>query len=191
MKNEIWTAKQKYMDRYDLTENQAKQKMMFFYDDKKELFVAMEFSNYHFQDKNFYLFKANNIDNFSNEPIAQIKFMKQKNDELFIRRLEFINNNYKGKGYASAFIKCFEHFAEKENCKTITGELVPLHNETEQKVKNFYLRNGFVITQNSAEPSKLCKSVEEVEKHLAQGIDIITETPFSKFNTFDDYEMEL
>ena len=82
-------------------------------------------------------------------PIMQIKYIDRKLDkkekELYIRRLEFIDNNFKGKGYASTFMKGLTRYCIVNNIDYITGEFEPLHNEPVKKVRDFYIRNGFAI----------------------------------------------
>lgn len=40
-------------------------------------------------------------------------------------------------------MKCFEKYCQKNNIFSLEGEFIPLHNESPEKVRNYYKRNGF------------------------------------------------
>lgn len=130
-----------YMEKYDMSSIDAKYNMFF---DKihHNQVVGIKLSNT-IADSNFYLFDCKDKDSLNMNPIAQIKFQLLEDGTVFIRRLEFINNNYKGKGYASKLISLFEKFCIKNGYEKILGEFDPLHGESEETVKNFYLRNNY------------------------------------------------
>ena len=128
----------------------------------------------------FYLFDANTIDDLYNSPIAQIKFMDDDKTDMFIRRLEFIDNNFKGKGYASALIKCFELYSQNNNYKNIVGELVPLHNEPAEKVTKYYLKNGFEIKTDQNNEPHIFKKIKNINTKIVEGVQIIDNDAFAK-----------
>lgn len=74
------------MDRYGLSEIEANQKLIF-YKHNGKLLIGMEFYNIAFQDRNFYLFDADKIDDLYNSPIAQIKFMDDDQNDMFTEDL--------------------------------------------------------------------------------------------------------
>ena len=133
--------KQIYKDKFNFSDIAADYKIFFDSVDTINLAGVHLYSD--LNDNNFYLFDCKDAERWDASPIAQIKFQFADNNTIFIRRLEFINNQYKGKGVASKFIKMFENFCTKNGYANIFGEFDPLHGESEEKVKNFYLRNNY------------------------------------------------
>ena len=108
------------------------------------------------------MFDCDKVDDWNASPIAQIKFL-DNNDRFYLRRLEFIDNSYKGKGYASDFMKGLEKYCIKNNYKTIAGEMIPLHNESEEYVQKFYEKNGFKIIADEQGQKYINKEINKVD----------------------------
>ena len=143
MKNKLDKIKQEYKNRYNLSQDEIENNLIFAKTKDEKIVVGMPFFNQS-QDNSFYLFDGEKYMDLYNEPIAQIKFFLDKdNKSAYIRRLEFVNNNYKGKGYATMLMKCFEKYCQKNNIFSLEGEFIPLHNESPEKVRKYYKRNGF------------------------------------------------
>ena len=162
MKTQIEKIKLKYMDKYGLSEEQANDKLVFCKHNNK-LLVGMAFCDKSVQDQNFYLFEADQVDCLYNTPIAQIKFLDDNKPTMFIRRLEFVNDKYKGKGYATSLIKCFEAYCKNNGLEQLTGELIPLHGEQPNKVEKFYLKNGYKISLDQNNQKHISKSIKNLE----------------------------
>ena len=153
-------------EKYGLIDLEIEQNLVLHKNKNGEILAGLMLNNF-LQDKCFYLFKVElekeNIDEqFS--LISQIKFFSDKNS-IFIRRLEFTDQNNKGKGYASQMIKFFEEYCNKNDYKSIYGELIPLHNESLEKVENYYLRNGYTISTENGQ-KMISKSLEQVEENI-------------------------
>ena len=153
--------------KYDLIDIELEQKLVLHKQPNGKILAGITFYN-DLQDKCFYLFDIK--DNGTSEeyefiPVAQIKFLLYKNDTVFIRRLEFINQDYKGKGYASCLISFFEEYCYRHNYQLITGELIPLHNEPFENVKKFYTRNGYKISTINGQ-NMISKVVEQTEQNV-------------------------
>lgn len=157
-------VRKKYMEKFGFTEDMANDRIFFISHNNEKLLALIEFYNYMSNDKNLYLFDCDKVEDWNSSPIAQIKFLDRK-DEFYLRRLEYIDNNYRGKGYATDFMKGLEKYCKRNDYKTITGELIPLHGENEEYVQKFYERNGFEITideQNQKHINKVIKN-ENIE----------------------------
>lgn len=162
-------TREKYKERYDLTDAQADDLIIFEHNNK--LLVGMAFCDRMLQDQNFYLFDADTITELNNMPIAQIKFLENQKPIMFIRRLEFVDNSFKGKGYATALLKSFEEYCRQNGYTCITGEFVPLHNEDERKVAKFYDKNGYHFCCDEQGQPHIIKKLEQ-QKTNAEDMDM-------------------
>lgn len=182
MDNKIKTIKQKIMDRFDLIESQASNNLVFFEHGNKIL-VGMFLYNYASSEQNYYLYDGDKLDEFTAGLIAQIKCLPENKPTMFIRRLEFADNSYKGKGYASALIQCFEHYCAKNGFTTITGEFIPLHNEPEQKVAAYYRKNGYDIIKDQQGQNHIYKKIKIYKPNAVSGCDFIASTKIENEQT--------
>lgn len=165
MENKLGKIKQEYANRYSLSQDEVENYLVFAKTKEGKIVVGMPFFNQS-QDNSFYLFDGEKYMDLYNEPIAQIKFFLDKdNKSAYIRRLEFVNNNYKGKGYATMLMKCFEKYCQKNNIFSLEGEFIPLHNESPEKVRNYYKRNGFSFKKVNGQ-EYISKTLQD-EKNLS------------------------
>ena len=162
---------EKIKEKFCLSDIEVKLNLVVHKHKNGEIIVGLTLDN-HQQDKCFYLFSVkpneehNSNENFELKPIAHIKFIPSKNS-IFIRKLEYINWTYKGKGYASQMIKCFEQYCKNNNYAEIIGELIPLYDEPLEKVENYYKRNGFEIKEDTNSSQKLIrKTLEQTEENI-------------------------
>ena len=183
--NCIKELKQKLMEKLDIMECFAEDRMFFIQHSKNKMLVGVEMFDYSAQDKYFYLYDSQDIlnadvDDFY-QPVAMIKFMPNQNskDEMFIRRLEFINDDCRGKGYASCLMKVFESYCAKNGYKTISGELIPLHDIPENIVENYYVKNGFDILQPSGQ-KLIDKKVEKPVQATVEGVTFVENEYYTK-----------
>lgn len=183
--NCIKELKQKLMEKLDIMECFAEDRMFFIKHSKNKMLVGVEMFDYSAQDKYFYLYDSQDIlntdiDNFY-QPVAMIKFMPNQysKDEMFIRRLEFINDDYRGKGYASCLMKVFESYCEKNGYKIIGGELIPLHDIPENIVENYYVKNGFDILQSNGQ-KLIYKKVEKPIQATVEGVTFVENEYYTK-----------
>ena len=173
----IKEIKQKLMKKFDIDDCFAKDKLFFMQHSKNKMLVGVEQSDYSIQDKYFFLFDSAQILNSQDDfygPVAMIKFMpnQKKKGEMFIRRLEFINDSCRGKGYASCLIKLFESYCQKNDYKNISGEMIPLHDVSEDVVENYYRRNGFDIVQQDGQ-KMIDKKVEKPVQTTIEGVTLV------------------
>ncbi|MBQ0017265.1 MAG: GNAT family N-acetyltransferase, partial [Clostridiales bacterium] len=116
-----------------------------------------------FENNVFYIFDSKTCNELENRPIAQIKYIPNllNDKQMFIRRLEFINNDYSKKGIASLMLKCFEEFCKNNGFTSITGEFDPLHNVSPVVVEKFYRRNGYNIVNGKDNKPMIEKNILE------------------------------
>lgn len=173
----IKQLKQRLMQKLDIKDCFAEDRLFFMQHSKDKILVGVEQFNCASQDKYFFLFDSTEILNSKDDcygPVAMIKFMpnqKNKND-MFIRRLEFINDSCRGKGYASCMMKLFESYCSKNKYNAISGEFLPLHNVTEEVVENYYKRNGFKITKQG-EQKMIYKVVKQPVQTMVSGVTLV------------------
>lgn len=174
MKTKLNSIKQKFMDKYCLDNEQANKNLVFC-EFKDKIYVGLSLCDSGLQDQNFYFYDAEKVDDFCTPPIAQIKFMTDNKPAMFIRRLEFVDFSYKGKGYASKFMQSFEAYCINNNFNHIFGELIPLHNESEQKVENYYIKNGFKIVKDENGQKIIHKDIKQSLSKFVDGICFIAD----------------
>lgn len=144
-------AKQKVMDKYCLTEGQLEENALFV-NVNGDYFVAIDFaSSGNGFERCLYFIECSRLNDFSTIPTLQIKYQTNQlnkninKGDFFVRRLEYVDYSFKGKGYASVFMDVAKEFAKQMGCKNIVGELIPLHGESSEKVEHFYRKNNFEI----------------------------------------------
>ncbi len=153
-------------EKYGLIDLEIERNLILHKNKNGEILAGLMLNNF-LQDKCFYLFKVElNKENIDEQfsLISQIKFFSNK-DSIFIRRLEFTDQNNKGKGYASQMIKYFEEYCDKNDYKSIYGELIPLHNESLEKVEKYYLRNGYKISTENGQ-KMINKTLEPIQENI-------------------------
>lgn len=183
LKNDIKQCKTKLMEKLDILDCFAEDRLFFIEHSKGKVLVGVEQFDYSNQDKYFFLYDGADILNSEDDfygPVAMIKFMpnQNNNNEMFIRRLEFINDNCRGKGYASCLIKLFEAYCHKNGYKNMGGEMIPLHDVPEQVVENYYKKNGFTITAPQGQ-KLIDKKIEKPLQMLVDGVTLI-DNPYNK-----------
>ena len=171
------------MEKLDIMDCFAEDRLFFMQHSKDKMLVGVEQFDYANQDKYFFLYDSAEILNSQDDfygPVAMIKFMPNQNnkDEMFIRRLEFINDNCRGKGYASCLIKLFEAYCEKNNYKNISGEMIPLHGVPEDVVENYYVKNGFTISQSDGQ-KMIDKKVQKPIQATIEGVTFVENSHYN------------
>ena len=71
-----------------------------------------------------------------------------------------IKNEYQSLGFGNILLRLFENFCIKYRCYLIEGKYFPTNN----KAKNFYIKNGYEIYKDGYE-TYISKSLVKIEKH--------------------------
>lgn len=187
--------KERLMYKLDIGECFAEDRMFFMQYSKDKVLAGVEFYDSSMQDKLFFLYDSQDVlskdeDDFI-QPVAMIKYMPHENDksDMFIRRLEFINDAYRGKGYASCFIKLFEAYCNKNKFNSLSGELIPLHNVPEEIVQGYYEKNGFTVTAPNGQ-KLINKPVEKQEQEIVEGVVLVKNDHYQKHQQNKKIESE-
>ena len=66
----------------------------------------------------------------------------------------------------------FESYCQKNDYKNISGEMIPLHDVSEDVVENYYRRNGFDIVQQDGQ-KMIDKKVEKPVQTTIEGVTLV------------------
>lgn len=171
----IKQLKQKLMQKLNIEDCFAEDRLFFIQHSKDKMLVGVEFYDACKSDKYFLLYDSQDILSGQDfNVLANINFMPNQNkqNEMYIRRLEFLDDSNRNKGYASCMMKLFESYCSKNKYNAISGEFLPLHNATEEVVENYYKRNGFEITKQGNQ-KMIYKVVKQPVQTIVGGVTLV------------------